>query len=464
MRTGYFNFFNADYIFLGPDYDWVTNPITNYKYSTKAHWTEIEDIDSNAGDIKYVWEKSRFSFIYDLIRYDYHFEKDCSKVVFNEIESWIDANPLNHGPNYKCSQEIAIRVLNWIFVLYYYQNSTTLTNELFQKILVSAYSQMHHVYKNINFSLKTVRNNHALTETAALYIFGILFPTLPQSDQWRVNGKKWHEQEILYQIYPDGTHLLFSTNYQRTVLVLLTWVVYISKYNDDDLQLDVQKRIFKGLNWLYQMTNDKNGDVPNYGPNDGSLFCKLNNLSFRDYRPQLNALHYYFAGKHLYKQNDIIEEAYWYNSSGFKNMLQNEILLQKTKLNSFEDGGNYVIQDDDTLSIIKCASYKDRPSQADNLHLDIWYNDENMLRDAGSYSYNCDGKLLKYFNGTSSHNTIMINDQDQMLKGPRFIWMYWSSRNFVKLEDLKECYMFEGSINAFKQLNSHISHKRTLKK
>src|SRR5690606_39335330 len=50
-------------------------------------------------------------------------EKDLSEFVFAEIESWIDANPINHGPNWRCSQEISLRVFNWCFALYYYQNA-----------------------------------------------------------------------------------------------------------------------------------------------------------------------------------------------------------------------------------------------------------------------------------------------------------------------------------------------------
>ena len=66
-------------------------------------------LSKEAGDIKYVWEKSRFSFLYDVIRYDYHFDDDQSEFIFKQIEDFIDKNPINQGPNYKCSQEISLR-------------------------------------------------------------------------------------------------------------------------------------------------------------------------------------------------------------------------------------------------------------------------------------------------------------------------------------------------------------------
>ncbi|MFK1918422.1 heparinase, partial [Bacteroides fragilis] len=67
-------FFSSEWYNLGADYDWVTNPDTNYKYDVSKHWTEVEDIVQEAGDIKYVWEKSRFSYLYTVIRYDHSTE------------------------------------------------------------------------------------------------------------------------------------------------------------------------------------------------------------------------------------------------------------------------------------------------------------------------------------------------------------------------------------------------------
>src|SRR6516225_8108014 len=158
-------FFNSTVFNIGVDYDWLTNPDTGFGYDVKKHWTEIPEYSANAGDIKYVWEKSRFGFLYNIIRYDYHFNKDCAVIVFDEILSWVKNNPINSGPNYVCSQETSLRILNWTLALHYYKNSPAFTEEIFNKIQFSIYWQIHHVYNNIQFSRIAVRNNHAITET-----------------------------------------------------------------------------------------------------------------------------------------------------------------------------------------------------------------------------------------------------------------------------------------------------------
>src|SRR6185312_9633867 len=118
--------------------------------------------------------------------------------------SWIKANPINQGPNYRCSQEISLRVLNWTFALYYYRNSSKLTEDIFNQIQFAVFWQIQHIFQNIDFSRIAVRNNHAITETLTLYLTGLLYPQFPGSKKWRENGKRWFEEEVAYQIYEDG--------------------------------------------------------------------------------------------------------------------------------------------------------------------------------------------------------------------------------------------------------------------
>jgi Heparinase II/III-like protein/Heparinase II/III N-terminus len=462
---GSLKYFNATSHNIGRNYDWLTNPSNDYKYDINQHWTEVEDFSPIIGDIKYVWEKSRFSYLYTLIRYDYHFDKDTAELVFSEIDSWIDANPINQGPNYKCSQEISIRTLNWIFALNYYKNSKALTEDRFQKIIHTIYWQIKHDYDNINFSRKSVRNNHAITEVLTLYLTGLLFPFFPESIKWKEKGKKWFEQEIAYQIYQDGTFLQFSHNYHRVLLQLLTWAFYISDANGEQFSEIVYERAKKTIDYLYQCQELSNGQLPNYGANDGALFFKLNDCIYRDYRPQLNALYHFFSEKTLYEKGIWDEDVNWYTNYHKPSVFQDKTFsLKHRPMSQYTEGGIYLMRDSDSLTFIKCAKYKDRPSHADNLHIDIWYKGENILRDAGTYKYNTDPQFVKYFVGTKSHNTLILGDYDQMLKGPRFIWLNWSKALTTKLFEFENEFVFEGTIAAFLNIDKHIKHTRKIRK
>ena len=456
-QKGNLVFFGSTVFKVGKEYNWVTNPETGFIYDSQKHWTGIADYSKEAGDIKYVWEKSRFSFLYNIIRYDYHFEQDCSQIVFEEILSWIEHNPINCGPNYRCSQEISLRILNWVFALSYYKNAPVLNEVVFQKIMHSIYWQIKHVYSNIKFSRIAVRNNHAITETMGLYLFGILFPFFPEAGKWKMNGKKWFEQEVAYQVYPDGTFLQFSMNYHRVVIQLLTWGIRLAELNNEVLDKVVKERAAASLHFLFNCMNLQNGYLPNYGANDGALFFPLNDQDARDYRPQLQALSAVLRNGVIEENN---EDQYWYGI----NEKEKTILAQLQGMQSYPDGGYYLLREKEGFSFIRCGNHKDRPSQADNLHLDLWVNGQNILNDGGSYKYNADEESLRYFFGTASHNTIMLGDHDQMKKGGRFIWYYWTQKINAGWKEYEEYYEFKGAIKALQQANANIVHKRTVRK
>lgn len=453
-------YFSSIWHNLDNEYDWVTNPDTGYKYDVSKHWTEVEDIVKEAGDIKYVWEKSRFSYLYTVLRYDQSTGEDHSQFVFDQIEDWIDKNPLNCGPNYKCSQEISLRVLNWIFALYYYKSSDSLTEICFQKIINSIYWQIKHVYGNINFSRIAVRNNHAITETLTLYIVGILFPWFPEAKKWKTKGKQWFETEIEYQIAEDGTYLQFSMNYHRVVVQLLTWGIAVADNNGERFCKKVYQRAYQSVNFLYQCQELSNGYLPNYGSNDGALFFKLSDSDYRDYRPQLDALHYLLTCENLY--DDIYEDRCWYTGNWTCQREKFAPIKQKMGCVSFDIGGYYLIREQDTLTFIRCGRHKDRPAHADNLHIDVWYQGENILMDGGSYKYNTDASDINYFMGTRSHNTVMLDENNQMLKGARFIWFYWSQALSTSIQELDDSFSFLGVVSCFEQLGQNITHTRKI--
>lgn len=457
IHEGNFTFFSATKYCLGKDYDWVTNPDSRHKYNINQHWTAINDYSQEAGDVKFVWEKSRFSYLYTLIRYDYQFGKDQSAFVFSEIMDWINKNPINQGPNYKCSQEISLRVLNWTFALYYYKHSPALTHDVFDKIMHCIYWQVKHVYANINFSRIAVRNNHAITETLTLYLAGLLFPFFPEAGVWKRKGKQWFEQEVGYQLYADGTFLQFSMNYHRVVIQLLTWAFGLAKRNNESFAPVVAERAKASLNFLLDCMNEKNGHLPNYGANDGALFFPLNDHEYRDYRPQL-----YSLAAVLSQPGDGTgyEDQRWYGIE-LKEIAAGS---RENGMKEYPVGGFYLLREEDAFTFTRCGNHNDRPSQADNLHLDIWVKGVNVLRDGGSYKYNATDKEIRYFFGTKSQNTVMLGDNDQMLKGGRFIWYYWTQAVDAGWKEEKDYYVFKGKIKAFQHVDRQATHTRSIRK
>ena len=454
-------FFSKSWKPLGLDYDWVTNPETGSHYDAHLHWTKVNDFSQEAGDIKFVWEKPRFSWLLTVCRYDYHFEEDHSEFVIGQILNWISKNPLNCGPNYKCSQETSIRILNWLFALNFYRKSKALTEDRWNTIITSIYWQTDHVMKNINFSRIAVRNNHAITETLTLYLMGLMFPMMKGASSWKKKGKKWFEQEIAYQVEDDGTFIQDSMNYHRVVIQLLTYAIALADKHDEKFSEFVYEKAYKSLNFLYQCQEPTSGWLPNYGNNDGALFFPLSDNDYRDYRPQLDALHGLLTGKSLYEIP--CEDSGWFSRCEPKGRKLYSKIEKQYGLVKFEKSGYYLIREEETLSFIRCGLFKTNGS-TDQLHLDVWYKGQNILMDGGSYMYNTDDKTVRYFAGTEAHNTLMLSDYDQMQKGMRFIWFYPPTLLKAEMYEEDDVYVFKGKVNAFKQIGDGITIQRIIKK
>ena len=451
--AGWTKYFNKEWI---NNSNWFYNPSSDFTYTTEKHWSKIEDLSTTTGDIKYVWERSRFTFLYDIVRYDYHFDKDNSEWVIKTILDWIDKNPVNMGPQYKCSQEISLRCMNWIFALNFYKDNSNITEASWQKIIHSIDCQVKHVYKNINFSRICVRNNHAITECLFLYMIGTLFPFLENSAKYRQKGKSWVEEELLYQIYEDGTFLQFSHNYQRVLVQLLSYYLSFSNLNRLAVPEKIRTRINSLLDYMNSICVGKNGEVPNYGSNDGALFFKLSDHDYTDFRPQINALSYVLNGLSIYKEDDLLEEGLWLERA---EVVQHKLAMESL-VGKRDRGGIYTISDSTSFTFFKCAAYKDRPAHADNLHLDIWLNGENYFRDSGTYTYNTTKELINYFSGTTGHNTIMLGHYNQMVKGSRFMWFNWTSEASCITTESEDSVELVGKAKMFPEVGNNIFHKR----
>lgn len=440
-------------------FEWTTNLETDFKYPLK-HWSQVNDFNNIAGDIKYVWEPSRFTWALEIIRLDACESTDHAEFIFLRMDSWIKSNPVNLGPNYKCSQEIALRIWIWAILLDFYSDSDALTEKRLNVYRESIGGQLEHIYKNISFSRIVVRNNHAITETGVLFLSRWLFPYVATAEKWSKRAEKWFYKEIEYQIYPDGSFLQYSMNYHRVVVQILTGIISTALKNDYKLHKVVYDRAYASIQFLYScMGNDDLGLLPNYGQNDGALFFPWTGCDYMDYRPQINALHFCLTGEDLFQSKAIKEERKWWGSMSLKQSSYAP-LKRKEGFVEFENGGYLLYRNKDLVLFFRNGNHKDRPAQADNHHIDLWYEGRNILMDSGTFKYNTTPLNIQWFMGSKGHNVAQIDEYDQMLKGGRFIWYYWSQSKDLQYGQSGKSIFIEGEIRAFKHLNKNCRVKR----
>ena len=92
---------------------WHRNPLTGVDVkNANLDWWLIPDFDPVVGDIKIIWEVSRFDWVLAFAQ-KAKAGDDNSFARFNLwLEDWCRHNPPYKGPNWKCGQEASIRVMH----------------------------------------------------------------------------------------------------------------------------------------------------------------------------------------------------------------------------------------------------------------------------------------------------------------------------------------------------------------
>lgn len=343
-----------------------------------------------------------------------------------QIKDWYEKNEYSYGPNYKCGQENALRMINIIIASDIFRKYNLLTEKdekYIKNIIRDSYKK---ILSNFYYAKNCIKNNHTISELVGL----VVGAWCSEDDRLVKKYFKNLEKELDKQFLNDGGYIQFSFNYQRLVLQLVEFVVSIK----DELNIKFSERILEKLKKSILLLNNlinKNGDIPNYGANDGTLIFPVTSCDYRDFRPIINTLYYLLEKEILFKKDLFAEEIYWFSSIEEKDFeLRKERVILKESKKYSESGLYTLINNKESFMMIVAQNLKSRPSQMDQLHIDLWHNNINILCDTGSYSYA--SELGKSLSLTQGHNTLKIENIEQMNKRGPFLIYDW-----IKLEEVK---------------------------
>lgn len=406
---------------------WHYSPVTKKMVDKSLKWYQIPDFDSERGDIKAVWEASRFThFFYFSRAYMITKDRRYYEAFSNQLNGWIQENPYSYGSNYKCGQEATLRMVNTLItysVFKYYGLITSKDEKNVKMIIEGSYKKL---ISNFFYAHKCIKNNHTLSE-----ITGLIIGSWACEDNKKMQkAYTLLEKEINNQFLSDGGYRQYSFNYQRFVLQIMELNFKLSERTNHYVSVQSKELIKRSVNLLYQM-QDETGDVPNYGSNDGALIFPVTSCGYRDFRPVINALFTFIDGNRVFIDGDYDEELLW-----FGNKVINEFKIKKIPRvsSSFDKSGFYSLRSEKGFLMTVLQNFDSRPAQMDQLHIDIWHKGTNILCDSGTYSYaNETGKNMAL---TAAHNTVKMQEVEQMKKYGPFLNYNWTSCKEVKHNDV----------------------------
>ena len=455
IPNGELKYFAHKFVRTGFPPDWHKDPVSGKRLDSKKHWSEISD-DGNV-DIKFIWEASRFSMVYPLVRaYASTGDEKFAEAFWALIESWAESNPPNTGPNWMDGQEAALRLMAWIFGYYQFSVSPSATPERIAQFTVLVAAHAERIYKNIDYAIST-HSNHTISEAFGLWFAGLLFPELKDAGKYLRLGRKLLEQEAAAQIFPDGGYSMYSLNYHRFILHLYLCMIRLGELNQSPVSTLVLKRVSASITFLSALIDPETGQMPLYGSNDGALILPLNNCDFTDFRPLLQLGTYVTQKQFLFERGPWDEDIFWlYGASALSQ--RERARVREESQSSFPHAGLYLLDSAEGKAIIRCTDFQSRPSHADQLHVDVWLHGKNIACDAGTYLYSGESIWRNGLAHTAVHNTVTVDRQDQMKMLTRFTWTNWS-RGHVHRHDAN---VWEGEHNGYKRLADPVTHKRAV--
>lgn len=394
--------------------DWHRNVITKAPAPrATAPWWEIPDFDPAIGDVKTVWELSRFDWVMALAQHARAGTPGMLERLNAWLADWCAKNPPYHGPNWKCGQESSIRVMHLAAAALVLDDVEALPAT---RALVAL--SLRRIAPTIAYAIGQ-DNNHGTSEAAALFIGGSWLGA--DGSAWRDQGRRLLENRVARLFAPDGSFSQYSVTYHRLALDTLNLAeLWRRRVGEAPFSEQLRARARAATEWLRAMTDERTGDAPNVGANDGANLLALTDADYRDFRP---AVH--------------LAEAVWWERSAFGGDATSRDHAQWLGVATpsasapplpaharFNVGGYVVLRRGSARVMLRYPRFQFRPAHADPLHLDLSIAGVNILRDGGTFSY-ADAEAMSYFPGIAAHNTAQFDGREPMPRLGRFLWGDW---------------------------------------
>jgi len=445
---------------------WRSNPDNGYE-TPLAHWSQIKDFDAQQGDIKWIWEPSRFDWAVTLARAsaatgDARYERTFIEL----LKDWREHNPPNQGINWYCGQECSLRLMALLVAAAVFASS-----EAQDLIATTVTALAERVEPTMGYAIGQ-HNNHGTSEAAGIYLAGCALPDHPAALRWTLGGRTILKQLIREQFANDGSYVQHSFVYQRIALrACLLAALASRKFEAQPLDGQAEDSLSFGVEFLRElMIGPEAGRLPNYGANDGANALALSQCDYLDFRPILQLGTVLLDEQRAYAPGPWDEELLWFGLDG------NKPMAAAPESSFFAlDGGYARVTEQGWSVFMRAPKYTDgRPGQADALHCDVWFAGVPVALDSGTYSYNDPQGWYKHFKSTAAHNTVEVEGKDQMPLASRFLYTHWTDSVLLIGSDTDEDGTSEvldgyvrgvsmgGVSHAYEQIGLGVQHRRSV--
>lgn len=462
-----FQLLGFDEINLGKEINWHRDPQTGYRWPQK-HWSKINiHLPEPGADPKLIWELNRHQHLSWLgLAYSYTQNEYYAREYIRQIEDWIDQNPYAIGINWASSLEIAFRVINWFWALLFFIKSPSLNSNNILRIIKSLIQQLEAILENP--SIYTSPNTHLIGEAFALYLGGVLLAEHKSAHLWRNFGIRFLSRELQKQFFKDGVHKEQSAYYHCYAVEFYLLATILAKKNQQTEVFD-ETVLIKACEYLTYICQP-GGELSRFGDEDGGKVLMLGINTYRSPSDLLaTAAVNYLRKDFKYCAGDYQEATLWLTGKESLEIFDNiNARPPQNTSASFSDSGHVVFRSDwsNTANylLFHCPTKTHLPGHmhADFLSFELASGGYSRLIDNGTYKYNGDPTIRNYYRGTSAHNTVRIDRQDQSIVSNEFKWQRQANAKLLKTIFSSVADYTSGEHDGYLSLSNPCLHRRAI--
>jgi Heparinase II/III-like protein len=225
------------------------------------------------------------------------------------------------------------------------------------------------------------------------------------------------------QIFDDGGYIQHSTNYHRLMMHDLLWALRLGELNGQRLSDQVYEHFGRATEFLAALVDPVTGGAPNLGSNDGALILPINGCDYNDFRPVVQASQFLTNASRRYPDGPWDEDLVWL--FGREPATEHEAGEPTKSSVSFPQSGLYILRGRNSWAVVHNPNYKNRPSQMDQLHLDLWWKGINLVQDPGTYLYTAAAPWNNSLAYADVHSSVSVDSCERKGRIGRFLWLNW---------------------------------------